>query len=61
MRNRLKIILYLVATIGFNLAQAGSYEDFFRAVRRDDQRTVANLLNRGFDANTLDPAHRASA
>ena len=55
MRNHLKIILYLVVLTGVSLAQAGSYEDFFRAVKRDDQRTVANLLSRGFDANTLDP------
>ena len=55
MRNHLRILLYLVAAIGFGVVQAGSYEDFFTAVKRDDARTVANLLSRGFDANTLDP------
>lgn len=36
-------------------AQAGSYEDFFRAIRRDDVKTVQRLLQRGFDPNTVDP------
>jgi ankyrin repeat protein len=55
MRSHLKKLLYLIAIIGFGLSHAGSYEDFFSAVKRDDARTVANLLSRGFDANTLDP------
>ena len=55
MRNHLKLIVYLVAALGISSAQAGSYEDFFRAVKRDDPRTVESLLGRGFDANTLDP------
>jgi len=36
------------------LAQAGSFEDFFVAVRRDDARTIKTLLARGFDPNTVD-------
>ena len=36
-------------------AQAGAYEDFFRAVEMDDARTVSRLLQRGFDPNTPDP------
>ncbi len=55
MRNHFKKLVYLVALVGFSVVQAGSYEDFFRAVKRDDPRTVADLLGRGFDANTLDP------
>ena len=55
MRNYFKKLFYLVALVGFSVVQAGSYEDFFRAVKRDDPRTVADLLGRGFDANTLDP------
>lgn len=35
-------------------AQAGSFEDFFVAVRRDDARTIKTLLARGFDPNTVD-------
>jgi ankyrin repeat protein len=37
------------------LAKAGAYEDFFIAVNRDDDRTVAQLLARGFDPNSRDP------
>ena len=47
--------LYLIVLIGFNASFAGSYEDFFQAVKRDDAQAVRQLLDRGFDANTLDP------
>ncbi len=33
---------------------AGSFEDFFSAVERDDPRTISSLLARGFDPNTRD-------
>lgn len=35
-------------------AQAGSYEDFFVAIQRDDASTVQALLRRRFDPNTAD-------
>lgn len=35
------------------LAMAGSFEDFFAAIQRDEGREIENLLRRGFDANTL--------
>jgi uncharacterized protein len=34
---------------------AGSYEDFFSAIKRDDERTLTALLARGFDVNTSNP------
>lgn len=55
MRLHLKYILYLVVAIGSGAVTAGSYEDFFIAIKRDDAREIASLLNRGFDPNTLDP------
>ena len=55
MRNYFKKLVYCVVVACFSMVHAGSYEDFFTAVKRDDSRTVANLLTRGFDANTLDP------
>jgi len=55
MRIYFKRLLYLIALIVFSSANAGSYDDFFVAIKRDDARTVADLLRRGFDANTLDP------
>jgi ankyrin repeat protein len=50
-------LLYLVL-YGFSVCQAGSYEDFFKAVKQDDARTVQSLIQRGFDPNTLDPEAR---
>lgn len=51
----MKYFFYLVVLICFSSANAGSYEDYFRAIQSDDAATVANLLQRGFDPNTLDP------
>ncbi|MFT5588947.1 MAG: ankyrin repeat protein [Bradyrhizobium sp.] len=34
---------------------AGSYEDFFFAVRNNDGNKVSQLLQRGFDPNSVDP------
>lgn len=53
--NCIKYTLYLIVFNVFSFANAGSYEDFFAAVSKDDDVTVRNLLARGFDANTLDP------
>jgi len=50
-----KYICYLFVAIAFNSANAGSYEDFFDAIARDDPATVSALLRRGFDANSRDP------
>jgi ankyrin repeat protein len=47
----LKFVLYLSVAVHFCSARADSYVDFFRAVERDDARTVAALLQRGFDPN----------
>ena len=55
MRKYLKSVFYLIALLSFSLAHAGSYEDFFQAIKRDDAATVNELLQRGFDANALDP------
>lgn len=50
-----KKAIYLIVLIGFNLSHAGSYEDFFEAIKNDDPATIQQLLARGFDANTPDP------
>lgn len=55
MRNWIRLISYLVLVVWFSSASAGSYEDFFVAVKRDDPQGVERLLKRGFDPNTLDP------
>lgn len=51
-----KTIFYLIVLYAYSFCQAGSYDDFFTAIKRDDASTVISLLNRGFDANTLSPA-----
>ncbi|NDP40358.1 MAG: ankyrin repeat domain-containing protein [Rhodoferax sp.] len=51
-----KTIFYLIVLYAYSICQAGSYDDFFTAIKRDDANTVISLLNRGFDANTLSPA-----
>ncbi len=50
-----KYLAYLILAIGFSAVRSGSYDDFFIAVIRDDGRTVAQLLERGFDPNSMDP------
>jgi uncharacterized protein len=56
MRIHLKFFIYLLALLSFSIAKAGSYEDFFQAIKRDDGRTITQLLQRGFDPNALDPS-----
>ena len=41
-------------------ALAGSYEDFFVAVKRNDPSTMEELAARGFDLNTLSPQGRTA-
>jgi uncharacterized protein len=55
MRSYFRTVVYLIVFAGYSLAHAGSYEDFFMALKRDDPQAVRALLNRGFDPNTLDP------
>lgn len=49
-----KNIAYLVLAFAFSCAMAGAYEDFFTAIKRNDSRTVSQLLSRGFDPNSRD-------
>ena len=50
-----KKTIYLVVFIGFGSVQAGSYEDFFSAIKNDDAGTIRQLVTRGFDVNAPDP------
>jgi uncharacterized protein len=58
MRKHLKFFFYLAILVGISLARAGSYEDFFIAVKRDNPAAITELLRRGFDPNALDPSGR---
>ena len=53
LQRRSVVALALVAASA--VAHAGSYDDFFTAIRRDDGAAIAALLRRGFDPNTRDP------
>jgi uncharacterized protein len=54
--NYFKFILYTLVFIGFSYSRAGSYEDFFQALDRDESKVVENLLRSGFDPNTPGPS-----
>ena len=51
----IKKAIYAVVIAGISVANAGSYEDFFIAVQRDNPGNLRGLLERGFDPNTPDP------
>lgn len=53
--NYINKVLYLFVFIGFSLVHAGSYDDFFSAIKNDNPGKIKALLARGFDANTIDP------
>lgn len=53
MTKYLKFVVYSLMAIGVS-SFAGSFEDFFIAIRNDNAGTVAALLQRGFDPNTRD-------
>ncbi|HNV58955.1 MAG TPA: ankyrin repeat domain-containing protein [Rhodoferax sp.] len=50
-----RYFLYLSVFIAHSFAVAGSYEEFFGAIRSDSDITIRTLLKRGFDPNTLSP------
>ncbi len=73
MKSFAKVLILLVAVTASVAAGAGSYDDFFRAVKSDNAGAVSQLIQRGFDPNTRDakgqtglllalrePSHRVS-
>lgn len=52
----IRYCLYLVVLVGYSCTFAGSYDDFFNAIKKDDAATVKMLLDRGFDPNTVNPS-----
>jgi hypothetical protein len=55
MRNYFRFLVYLIALLSVSFARAGSYEDFFDAIRQDHSGKVMQLLQRGFDPNVPGP------
>jgi ankyrin repeat protein len=55
MRSYFKYVLYLIVLIQFSISHAGSYEDYFLAIDKDNSVLISALLQRGFDPNTVNP------
>ena len=47
-----KYFIYLFVFIGFSTSNAGSYDDFFKAIHFDRPEDIQKLVARGFDTNT---------
>lgn len=58
MRKYFKYLAYLAVAACISPSYAGSYDDFFIALNRDDKGAVTKLLRQGFDPNTLDDKGR---
>jgi ankyrin repeat protein len=55
MINGSRFAAYLVLASALSTASAGSYDDLFVAIIRDDAGSVRALLDRGMDPNSRDP------
>lgn len=56
MIKRIKFLIYLIVFIGFSTSNAGSYDDYFAAIKQDNPDVILSLLKRGFDPNTISPS-----
>lgn len=56
MKLHFRYFILSVVLIGYLPVKAGSYEDFFKALELDQAEVVQNLLERGFDPNSPNPA-----
>ncbi len=56
MIKKIKFLIYLIVFIGFSSSIAGSYDDFFTAIKQDKPDVIRTLLQRGFDPNTISPS-----
>ena len=56
--NYFKLSLVALVSIGYSFAYAGSYDDYFTAIKDDNAQAIKVLIQRGFDPNTIDPQAR---
>lgn len=54
LRRHFRRFVYCLVATAFFSASAGSFDDFFIAIRNDDANALVGLLQRGFDPNTRD-------
>lgn len=55
MKYYFKYFIFSFVLIGYFPVNAGSYEDFFKAIELDQAEVVEKLLERGFDPNSPNP------
>jgi uncharacterized protein len=48
-----RYLVYLYVFVGYSLSNAGSYDDFFIAIKQDNPSSLSRLLATGFDPNTV--------
>jgi ankyrin repeat protein len=56
--NYFKLFIISFVLIEFSICNAGSYDDFFTAIKEDNAQAIKVLVQRGFDPNTIDPQAR---
>jgi ankyrin repeat protein len=49
------VVLFGVQALSVAISHAGSYDDFFSSIDKDNAVVVQSLLDRGFDPNTINP------
>ena len=54
MKRLVATIVFMVAGLATSIAGAGSFDDFFSAIKSDNAGAVRELIQRGFDPNTRD-------
>ncbi len=55
MRKYIRFAFLVIVLSWASFGHAGSYEDFFQAMEKDNVALVQSLLDRGFDPNTVNP------
>ena len=53
-KKQYKYIVYIGLFVHSSFSFAGSYEDFFSAIKNDEVKVISSLFVRGFDPNTVD-------
>ena len=53
-KKQYKYYVYIGLFVYCSFSFAGSYEDFFIAIKNDDVKVISSLFGRGFDPNTVD-------
>ena len=52
-KNKLKSIVFIIFLSISTCVSAGSFDDFFNAIRNDEVKVISSLFDRGFDPNTV--------